>query len=120
MNPKRLTETELEKYTAAAKPEVKELVRVTRDFILRHVPDADERFMRGHPWYERRGLFAYIARYSNHVNFGFPRGAELAADHPILEGTGKGMRHVNIRAAADLDNPAVLAVLRAAVALNDR
>ncbi|WP_407345853.1 hypothetical protein [Pengzhenrongella phosphoraccumulans] len=49
--------------------------------------------------------FIWLAPHSKHVVLGFYYGAELPAPVGLLEGTGRVMRHVKIRTAADLENP---------------
>ncbi|MCV2395317.1 DUF1801 domain-containing protein [Actinotalea sp. M2MS4P-6] len=49
--------------------------------------------------------FVWLAPHSKHLVFGFYYGAELPAPEGLLEGMGRLMRHVKIRAAADLANP---------------
>ena len=41
--------------------------------------------------------FAYVNAFTNHVNVGFFRGAELPDPDRLLEGTGRFMRHVKLR-----------------------
>ena len=45
--------------------------------------------------------------YRDHVNLMFPRGVDLKDPKGLLEGAGKAMRHVKMRAAADVDRPGV-------------
>ena len=49
--------------------------------------------------------FVWLAPHSKHVVLGFYYGSELPAPAGLLEGTGRLMRHVKIRAASDLANP---------------
>lgn len=51
--------------------------------------------------------FCWLAPYTKHVVFGFYYGTELPDPDGILEGTGNPMRHVKIRTAEDLENPAL-------------
>ena len=51
-----------------------------------------------------------------YVNLGFYQGAELADPKRLLEGTGKGLRHVKIRTLADANRPPVRALVAAALA----
>ncbi|MGW4843121.1 DUF1801 domain-containing protein [Nocardia brasiliensis] len=51
--------------------------------------------------------FCWLAPYNKHVVFGFYYGAELPDFTDLLEGTGAAMRHVKIRRADDLTNPAL-------------
>jgi len=45
--------------------------------------------------------------YRDHVNLMFPRGVDLNDPKGLLEGAGKAMRHVKMRAAADVDRAGV-------------
>lgn len=58
--------------------------------------------------------FCYLVAYRDHVNLGFPQGAELPDPKGRLEGTGKGHRHVRIASPADLDDPEVRRLIRLA------
>lgn len=60
--------------------------------------------------------FSWLAPAAKHVVFGFYHGVDLADPAGRLEGTGARMRHVKIRSAADLDDPALRALVEAAVA----
>lgn len=51
------------------------------------------------------------------VNLAVGRGGEIAKKHPLLEGTGKSMRHVKLYSVADANSPAVAAILTDAVKL---
>ena len=59
------------------------------------------------------GIF-HIAVYSQHVNLGFNEGATLEDPKGILEGTGKQIRHITIRSAADLERAEIRAYIRRA------
>ncbi|MDJ0961943.1 MAG: DUF1801 domain-containing protein [Acidimicrobiia bacterium] len=59
--------------------------------------------------------YAYVLPYSNWVNLGFYRGADLPDPDGLLEGTGARMRHVKIRSIADADTPAIRTLIRAAI-----
>lgn len=51
--------------------------------------------------------FCWLAPYTKHVVFGFYYGAELPDPTGLLEGTGNPMRHVKIRRAEQLEDPAL-------------
>ena len=59
--------------------------------------------------------FCYLGAHRNHVNLGFNHGANLADPDELLEGTGKLFRHVKLRSMADLKQPALKRLLKAAV-----
>ena len=59
--------------------------------------------------------YAYIAVQSAHINLGFYRGAEMEDPSHLLQGTGKGLRHVKLRQVSEAKAPAVLALLVEAI-----
>ena len=60
--------------------------------------------------------YAYIAVHASHVNLGFYHGANLKDRAGLLEGTGKRLRHVKIQDVAAARGPAIVAILRQAIA----
>ncbi len=56
--------------------------------------------------------------YADHINLGFFRGAELLSRFPVLEGTGKGLRHVKVHTIAEARRPVIRRVVRAAALLD--
>jgi len=64
--------------------------------------------------------YAYIMPMRGYVNLGFYQGALLADPDRLLEGTGKGLRHVKIRSLAEADRPRVRALVAAALARRRR
>ena len=60
----------------------------------------------------------HVAVYTGHVNIGFNHGTELDNEEGMLQGTGRLVRHITIKSAADLRNPAVRKYLRAAYRLS--
>ncbi|MCC6649395.1 MAG: DUF1801 domain-containing protein [Polyangiaceae bacterium] len=46
--------------------------------------------------------YAYVMPMKGYVNLGFYQGAQLADPKGQLEGTGKGLRHVKLRAVVDV------------------
>jgi hypothetical protein len=60
--------------------------------------------------------YVYIAPQGAHVNFGFYRGAVLDDSERLLEGTGKALRHVKIRASVEVNRPGLRSLLEAAIA----
>lgn len=60
--------------------------------------------------------FAYVNVFRAHVNVGFFVGSELPDPAGQLEGTGRRMRHVKLRAGAAIDDDALGALIDAAYA----
>jgi hypothetical protein len=60
--------------------------------------------------------YAYIAPQKSYVNLGFYQGASLPDPRGLLEGTGKGLRHVKIRSLEEAERAGVRELIVAAVA----
>ena len=58
--------------------------------------------------------FAYTSVHAEHVNVGFYRGAELPDPAGLLQGSGKRMRHVKLKAGEEVDEDALEALIEAA------
>jgi hypothetical protein len=61
----------------------------------------------------------YIAVYAAHINLGFYHGASLDDSTGILEGTGKGLRHVKISSVAATSCPPSLSCAKRLNALSN-
>jgi hypothetical protein len=59
--------------------------------------------------------YAYIGVQGAHVNLGFYHGAALADPAGLLEGTGKGLRHVKVRSVAQAKSGALADLLVRAI-----
>jgi hypothetical protein len=55
-----------------------------------------------------------VSVFRNHVTLGFVRGVDLDNRAGLLEGSGKGMRHVRLHTLEELHHPAIRAYLRQA------
>ena len=111
--------SKVDTYVKKLPPDTRAVVEALRRLIVAIAPHAHEDLKWGQPWYAGNKGVCYIAAFKNHVNLGFARGAELADPRGRLEGTGKGMRHVKIRSAKDID-AAVKSLLREAFKLDAR
>lgn len=58
--------------------------------------------------------FGYVNVFTEHVNVGFFRGAEIDDSEGLLEGTGKFMRHVKVRPDRDLNAAALTKLIESA------
>ena len=65
--------------------------------------------------------FCHIPVYSEHVNLGFNKGALLKESSKLLKGTGKLIRHIEVKNPSDYRNPRVKTLIKEAIdfALND-
>ncbi len=99
---------------AQAAPEIQALARAARALLADVMPGITEV-----PWARQKiagyGVgpkkmsqhFCYIAPFKRHLNLGFMYGAHLPDPQNLLEGKGANLRHIKIRAVADLEQPAV-------------
>ena len=104
-------------------PEHRETALAAHKLLLKHAPDLQHAVKWGMAHYlfpggsmkDEEGFAIYAAGKS--VNLAVGRGAELAKNHPLLQGTGKSMRHVKLFSANDAASAGVDAIVRGAVAL---
>ena len=114
---------EIDRFLEAYPPDIRDLTHQVRALIASVTPDADEYLKLGWKviWYgfgpKMPDQFAVVMPTRNHVGLGFAYGSDLPDPKGKLEGTGKRMRHVKLRTAADAGDPAIAALLRAQVGL---
>ena len=60
--------------------------------------------------------YAYIMPMRGYINLGFYQGAVLEDPERLLQGTGKGLRHVKVRSLAEANRPPVRALVAVALA----
>jgi hypothetical protein len=112
--------TTVEDFLTTYSPEINKLALQVRLLILNLLPDTIEQLdtsakIIGYG-YDRTyiGMICAIAPQKSYVNLMFSKGTELPDPDGLLEGTGKKARHVKIRTAEDIGNPAVRALIEAA------
>ena len=98
--------------------ERREIFETLRDLINKAAPDAEELIAWSIPWWKQNGWLCSIYTAGDHINFGFSRGAELDDPDGLLEGTGKGMRHVKLSSVKDIRKKQFTAWVKQAVKLN--
>jgi hypothetical protein len=96
-------------------PTLQPVIVALRARIKSLVPDATE-FV--NPWrlptFETNEPFAYFMGGKKHVTLGFHYGTSVPDPHKLLEGTGKNLRHVKLRAAEDLNREGLDEIIVAA------
>ena len=113
----------IDRFLEAYPPDVQAVARQVRALIASAAPDADENLKPGWKvvWYgfgpRMPEQFAVMMPTRNHVGLGFAHGVDLPDPRRLLEGSGKRMRHVKLRTAAEAADRAVGELLRAEVAL---
>lgn len=93
-----------------------ELGAITREWFAEMKDcgdDVNELLHDGHPTAcVGEAAFAYVNAFKAHVNVGFFRGAELRDPEKLLEGTGRLMRHVKIKAGVRVESAALRRLIR--------
>ena len=120
--PTKDSKAEFDKLISKSNPAIRTLSKKTRALVFDVFPKANEKthFGWGNTWYgtsekTRDAVFA-ITPLKEYVSLFFMRGSELSDSDKLLEGAGKKLRHVNIRAATDLKRPALLRLMKRAIA----
>ena len=110
---------DFEKLLVNNQPQAQELALEVRRLIRRLLPKAQEKIYAG--WggadygYAASGRgFLSIGPQKGYVNLYFMKGVELPDPAGLLEGTGKRLRHVKIRAPEDLKDRHLHALVRSA------
>lgn len=62
--------------------------------------------------------FIYTYKTVDYINFGFFKATSLSDPKGLLEGTGKGMRHVKIHNEKEINEQQIVAWVREAIRLN--
>lgn len=101
--------------------ESQHLALALRELILRLAPKAEQKIYTGWGVIDfqlggKRDLLS-IGPQKKYVNLYFMKGVELPDPAGLLEGTGKMLRHVKIRAEKDLQNKALHALILKAAKL---
>jgi hypothetical protein len=107
-------------YVAKVIPWQRGVIERLRAVVKAVAPHVNESIRWGQPVYEHKGPFSYIKAHATHVNFGFWRGAELDDPKRMLQGEGELMRHVKILETHAVDEIVIAALVKQAVALNDK
>ena len=108
----------VDNYIAGCNPAWTDVLRRLREIVRKAAPQADESLNWGKPWYWQNGMLCYFSAGKSHVTFGFRRATQLRDPDGLFEGTGKDMRHVKIRTAADIRPRQFASWVRQSVELN--
>lgn len=98
-------------------PKLRGPANKVRAIVKKTLPGAVETVKWGNPVYVLNGKnFAMIMlSYSDHVNLGFWAGAKMKSK--LLEGTGKGMRHIKVWKEGDVKDKEFSEIIREAAKL---
>jgi len=92
------------------------IIKALRAFVKRTAPKLEEAVKWGNGcWVKGKAPIAYVYSDTDHVQFGFIRGASLADPKKLLQGKGQYVRHVKVRKVGDIDPKTFGAFLRQAL-----
>ena len=95
------------------------ILKAVRALVKKELKGAEEYV---NPWkipsFDSDGPLCCFMAGKEHVTFAFMRGATLPDPEKLLEGTGKGVRHVKLRSVADVKRPGVKKLIAEAAKLN--
>jgi len=114
---------EVRTFLSSYNPEVRKLASQARELIFSLVPNAQEKVRPG--WKvihfslggKMKDIFCGIGPQKTYIGIFLPRAVDLDDPKSLLEGTGKKMRHVKIKTAEEMKNPALKSLIAAAAAL---
>ncbi len=99
-------------------PEQQPIVQRVRELMRECAPKATELISYDMVcWKGEKRLFAHITSAKSHVTLGFIGGVDFDDKYHLLQGTGRGTRHVKIKSLDTLPAEAVCDYIRQAVAL---
>lgn len=94
----------VEQLLADSSPKVRSIAETLRTFVREAAPHAEEHANPG--WkaitYSGKRLFIVIAPHNDTVDLVFQKGAMLEDPEKVLQGNGKGMRHIKVADPAQL------------------
>jgi hypothetical protein len=99
--------------------ELGSVTKAVRQLVKRTVKGSEEYV---NPWkipsFDSHGPLCCFMVGKEHVTLAFMRGAALPDPEKLLEGSGKGVRHVKLRSIAEVKRPGVKKLLAEAAKMN--
>ena len=91
-----------------------DLVQAVRSLVESQFPDVEEVVKYGGILFSSGVQFCGVFAYKKHVSVEFGAGAKIKDSIGLLEGTGKGRRHIKLRTVADIEAKQLPAYLKLA------
>jgi hypothetical protein len=113
--PKMPAYASFDDYQKAQSRANKPIIAALRRFVKRRQPGLSEAVKWGNGcWINGKGPVAYVYSADDCVQFGFFHGSALKDPGALLEGAGKFVRHIKVRSASAIDEPAFASLLEQA------
>lgn len=116
MNPRE--NIEVTKLIETIPEPIQELTKNLRELVFKSSPEIIEEVKWSKPSYAQNGLVCYLAAAKKHVNLGFYRGSDLSDKDGVLQGTGKQMRHIQVKKVEDIKPDLFISMIKEAIELN--
>jgi len=100
---------DVKKYIEKQKNPQKAIIKKLRQIILKTLPDIEESFKNGVPWYEDK---FYLVGLRDKVNFGFGINGLTKKELDQLEGNGKLMRHIKVFQSKEIDESKLVRLIK--------
>jgi hypothetical protein len=100
----------IDDYISKQAPLQKEICQKLRSLILKTFPDAKEEMKWGVPAFADGNY--YIVALKDHVNLGFSIKGLTNEDEKLFDGSGKTMRHIEVKTLADIDEKRIVSLLK--------
>ena len=109
---KMKTYASFDDYAADQSPKNQAIIRALRRFVKRVEPGLSEAVKWGNGcWIGKDRPVAYVYSDTDYVQFGFFMGASLKDPKGLLEGKGRYVRHIKVRAPSAIDQRAFAPLL---------
>lgn len=109
---------DVDAFVKKIEPGQRALVEALRKLVKTQAPELQEAIKWGNVVWVGKEDVCWILVYSDHVDFGFFKGAQLKDPKKLLEGTGKGLRHIKVYSRADIKEKEYAALLKQASSLD--
>ena len=96
-------------------PELRQIFQRLRSFVKREAPQLAEQVKWGGLCWMGKSVVCYAHAVGDRADFGFFKGVMLKDPHGILEGDGKFLRHIKVRALSDVREPQFAGLLAQAL-----
>jgi uncharacterized protein YdhG (YjbR/CyaY superfamily) len=100
----------VDEYIEKQKSPQKEICLKLRRIVFQTFPDIEEEMKWGVPTYAR-GKYYFVA-LKDHVNFGFSLKGLSKDEQKFLEGSGKTMKHIEIRSMKEINEKQIVELLK--------
>ncbi|MDV2684685.1 DUF1801 domain-containing protein [Alkalihalophilus lindianensis] len=109
---------EVTKLIEALPEPIQDITNNLRVLIFKSSPEIIEEVKWSKPSYDQNGLVCYLAPAKKHVNLGFYQGSDLTDKEAVLQGTGKQMRHIQVKKIEDIKPDLFISMIQEAIELN--